>query len=313
MSADRDVTRIVRSWLEEGVTALPDRVLDNVLDQLPATSQRRASWPARRLREMNIPVRIGVAAAAVIALALVGLAVAPRASGPGGPSASTSPSPSRSPSPSSSSAASPVALKEGPLTAGTYIIGPGLRGTWAECVSPIAAGCSNTIGLVFTVPDGWAGVGNDSIWLAAETNAAPAGAGMLFTRGAPLYADPCLAGGVGDSPPPTIPVGPTAGEFASALAAHPLLDVTTPVDVTLAGYSGKYVDLQVPSDITKCPTSYWPWEPGLYAQGPSQRWHLWILDVGGQRLIVQSTEYAGTSAQRRAELQAIVNSVQIQP
>ena len=28
MSADRDVTSIVRSWLQEGVTALPDRVLD---------------------------------------------------------------------------------------------------------------------------------------------------------------------------------------------------------------------------------------------------------------------------------------------
>ena len=42
MSTDRDTTRIVRSWLEEGVTELPDRVLDAVLDQLPATPQRRA-------------------------------------------------------------------------------------------------------------------------------------------------------------------------------------------------------------------------------------------------------------------------------
>ena len=42
MSTDRDTTRIVRSWLEEGATALPDRVLDAVLDQVPATSQRRA-------------------------------------------------------------------------------------------------------------------------------------------------------------------------------------------------------------------------------------------------------------------------------
>ncbi len=49
MSTERDVTRIVRSWLEEGATALPDRVLDTVLDQLPATSQRRAWWPARRV------------------------------------------------------------------------------------------------------------------------------------------------------------------------------------------------------------------------------------------------------------------------
>ena len=83
--------------------------------------------------------------------------------------------------------------------------------------------------------------------------------------------------------------------------------------MTLAGYSGKYMDLQVPADIAACPTSYWPWEPGLYAQGPSQRWHLWILDVAGQRVVVQSTDYAGTSAQRRAELQAIVDSLQIRP
>ena len=35
MSTDRETTRILRSWLEEGVTALPDRVLDAVLDQVP--------------------------------------------------------------------------------------------------------------------------------------------------------------------------------------------------------------------------------------------------------------------------------------
>ena len=53
MSTERDVNRIVRSWLEEGVAALPDRVLDTVLDQLPATPQRRAWWPVRRFGEMN--------------------------------------------------------------------------------------------------------------------------------------------------------------------------------------------------------------------------------------------------------------------
>ena len=28
MTTDRDITGVVRSWLEEGVTAMPDRVLD---------------------------------------------------------------------------------------------------------------------------------------------------------------------------------------------------------------------------------------------------------------------------------------------
>jgi len=45
MSTDRETTRIVRSWLEEGVTALPDRVLDTVLDQVPVTP--RGSMPRR--------------------------------------------------------------------------------------------------------------------------------------------------------------------------------------------------------------------------------------------------------------------------
>src|SRR4029078_12906233 len=49
VSTDHDVTRIVRSWLEECPTVVPDRVLDAVLDQVPATRQRRATWwPVRR-------------------------------------------------------------------------------------------------------------------------------------------------------------------------------------------------------------------------------------------------------------------------
>ena len=49
MSTDRDTTRIVRSWLQDGATRLPDQVLDLVLDELPTIHQRRATrWPVRR-------------------------------------------------------------------------------------------------------------------------------------------------------------------------------------------------------------------------------------------------------------------------
>ena len=63
MSTDRDVERIVRSWMDEGVTQLPDRVLDLVLDQIPATPQRRAGWLARRFPPMNTYARLGLIAA----------------------------------------------------------------------------------------------------------------------------------------------------------------------------------------------------------------------------------------------------------
>jgi hypothetical protein len=305
MSTDRDVNRIVRSWLEEGATALPDRVLDGVLDQLPATPQRRAPWPVRRFSEMNNLARFAIAAAAVVAVAVVGLNLMQRSDGPGGVTATASPPPTSSPNPS----ASIPTLRDGAFPAGTYLVNPSIYPIWTTCPQltcsdPAAA---DDIRLTMTVPEGdWAGI-RGAIWLASGHAAPPGGASLGFNRGNWLHSDPCRT----DTALPTIEVGPAVDDFANALADHPLLDVTTPADITLGGYSGKYVDLQVPSDISACPTSYYPWEPGIYAQGPSQRWHLWILDVDGVRVVVQSTDYQGTSPQHRAELQSIVDSIKI--
>ena len=41
MTTNKEMERIVRSWLEPGLTTMTDDVLDPVLDQLPATPQRR--------------------------------------------------------------------------------------------------------------------------------------------------------------------------------------------------------------------------------------------------------------------------------
>jgi hypothetical protein len=103
MSTDHDVTRIVRSWLEEGVTAVPDRVLDAVLDQVPATHQRRAWWPARRFSNVNTYVRLGLIAAAVLVVAIVGIGFFARSTNVGSPAVSQSPSPSLQPSPAAGS------------------------------------------------------------------------------------------------------------------------------------------------------------------------------------------------------------------
>ena len=63
--------RIVRSWLEPGLTTLTDDVLDAVMDQLPATPQRRR-WSARRIADMNRLAKYAIATAAVVVIALVG-------------------------------------------------------------------------------------------------------------------------------------------------------------------------------------------------------------------------------------------------
>jgi hypothetical protein len=132
-------------------------------------------------------------------------------------------------------------------------------------------------------------------------------------RVASLLTDPCQYGS------PRIPVGPTVADFINAVADHPSLDTTAPVDVELAGYSGKDFELLVPADTSMCtrepggPPQYRPFEPAIYAQGPGQRGHQWVLDVDGVRVVVQSFDFAGTPAARRAELQAIVDSIKIQP
>lgn len=107
MSTDRDVERIVRSWMDEGVNALPDRVLDLVLNQLPATPQRRLSWLARRTPTMNNYARLGLVAAAVLAVVIVGIGLFGRSVG--GPPPDSSSSAAASVMPSSTPVSNPLA------------------------------------------------------------------------------------------------------------------------------------------------------------------------------------------------------------
>lgn len=266
---------------------------------------------------MNNSLRLAAAAAAVVAVAVVGINLIP-AQGISGPGTSPAASPSRSsaaPPPATSPAVlEPEPLISGPLAAGTYLVNPSTHPAWTACPDPSTPGCSDpleadSIRFTITVPEGWAAANSLGVWPAEVEATPPSGASVGFGRGSWVHSDPCRT----DTALPDIAVGPTVDDFANALADNDLLDATAPVDVTLAGYSGKYVDLQAPADITACPTSYFPWEPGIYAQGPGFRWHLWILDVDGVRVVIQSTDYAGTSSQHRAELQAIVDSITIEP
>jgi hypothetical protein len=99
VSTDRDVDRVVRSWMDEGVTVLPDRVLDAVLDQIPSTPQRRAFGLAQRFKDMNTYARFGFAAAVVVLAAVVGIGLYANSVGEGPPTPSSNPSSSSSPTP----------------------------------------------------------------------------------------------------------------------------------------------------------------------------------------------------------------------
>jgi hypothetical protein len=311
MTDDRSLERAARSWIEAGPSRAPDRVVEVALDLIATTPQER---DLRVLRRINMPTYARVAAAAVIGVLAIGgaLFLVGRTgdSNVGGPAPSATPAGSLSPSPSQTATVS--TLPDGPLAAGTYTYqpfgsGPGVDST---CMQPPPSGCDDpgpptSMSVTLTVPDGWESFGL-GVWI--DENAPPGGAALGFNRGAWLFSDPCRK----DEGNPDIPVGPAVDDFVDALANHPLLDTTTPVDVTVDGYAGKALDLNVPDDILVC-TVYRPWEPGIYAQGPGHLWHLRVIDVDGDRIVIQSMEYADTPSQRRTELEAMVDSIQIEP
>jgi probable HAF family extracellular repeat protein len=116
---------------------------------------------------------------------------------------------------------------------------------------------------------------------------------------------------------PKIAPGPTVDDLASALAARPLRHATTPADVTLAGFHGKYLSWSVPSTVnfSSCGQSYFEswtakgWASDRYQQGPGQVDRLWILDVKGQRLLIDAAYMPWATRQQRAELDHVVHSI----
>jgi hypothetical protein len=248
----------------------------------------------------NSIVRFGVAAAAVVIVAIVGFSFLSRPN-LGGDADST-------PAPSSAQSPQALPIENIPLEPGTYVAQP-----FAELVNPEADEEARAINVTLTVPDGWRSFGGGSV-LPVEANSSegPDGMSLGFGQVHGLYSDPCEAIGAAD-----VAVGPTVEDLASALAEQTAYEVTSPTDVTLGGYSGKRMDLLLPSEgeYEACITHrrFHPWEGSIYAQGLGNRWHLWILDVDGVRVIVHSQDFEATPAQDQVELQAIVDSIRIEP
>ena len=316
MSADRDVTRIVRSWLEEGRTALPDRVLDAVLDQLPATPQRRAPWPVRRLLDMNIPARLAVAAAAVAAVVAIGVIAIPKGGGVAASPPPASAAPSASAASSASAVSPPTIPSDSPST--VNFVGHFAPGTTYTIDDPCCVGPSR---VTFTVPaTGWAAF--DPVFVGKNV----AGGGDVFD----LYFSPHLVGNVytggchwlGTALTP--PVGPTVDDLATALNAQAGPGASPPIAVTMGGHPGKKVELSIPQDVdvTKCDSDgiFGRWLPADQSYG-AQPWTygngqhntVYIIDVDGTRQVIDTMYLPGTSAADRAEIDQIVASIRFEP
>jgi hypothetical protein len=295
MSTDRDTARIVRSWLEEGVTTLPDRVLDNVLDQLPATPQRRSWRPAWRFHEMNSAARFALAAAAVAVVAVVGINLLPGSGGIGGqvtnPSSTISPSPTISPTPV------PIGASRSLEPNTTYLV-------------------EDPVPYTIRVPDGWQVFGGGHL---VRTSSVTSDAVIMALNAwlvDNVYPDPCRpAEGAA-------PVGPGVDDLVAALSEQ--FEGDAPVsDVTIDGFSGKKVELSVPDDIppSQCngfEVGRWTSPGGTggnggYIHGPGQRDTVYVLDVEGERVAIHAVYLPAAPEAERADLQAIIDTLDFQP
>jgi hypothetical protein len=112
-------------------------------------------------------------------------------------------------------------------------------------------------------------------------------------------------------------------ELVAALTAQASRDATEPVDITIDGYAGKSITLHVPDGAAfeGCDDGnfgYWAsidpqfgddgLSPSRHAQAPGQIDTLYILDLDGVIMLIDTSYYAGTSEEDVAALEAIVES-----
>jgi hypothetical protein len=314
--SDPDATRIVRLWLEEGVTALPDHVLDAVLNQLPATSQRQLSWLARRSPIMNNTIRLIAAAAAVAVATLIGyqLLIAPNVGGPG-------PAPIESPS------APPTATLAPSVGTGSVFPPPGPLEAGTRYAVPAPAPGSRAVSYSFAVPtSGWNSGGEFTIDAGGFELAAEAS--VWFFDNYSLFEDdgrlPMIPAVLDD---PCVHDGLQSQSFeaslagqAEALASMPGTElVSGPSDVTLDTRSSRRVTIDVPDEVGCAREEFWllfnqsAGPDAFYPNWLGETIHAWLIDVDGEIFNIWAQVRPGDAiADLEAEIQQIVDSIQFE-
>jgi hypothetical protein len=180
-----------------------------------------------------------------------------------------------------------------------------------------------TLSVVAEIPDGWRSVGSLGMTAVGGTDG-PDGMGIAFQRTDALFSDACHwdPKGTGTFPQPgDVTVGPTVDDLVAALRSNTSYTSSTARPVTIDGFKGQVLDLQLPAQVATCDQEqgsghyivFAGKDGGLYAQGSTNRWRTYILDVEGTRLIIVVLDYAGTPQAEVDAARAIVESLQITP
>jgi hypothetical protein len=283
MTDDQELSVLLHDWLIEGPREMPDRVIDVVAQRIRRQPQRPA-WRLDRRLPMNTSLKAAAALAAVILVAVIGynLLLAGR---PVSAARHRLQSHADGPLPTGSPVASgPVALPQATLTAGRYRMKP-----------------TDTLSVVADGPAGWQGFDNPA--LVSPGNGLVLIAFMVTDA---VYSDPCHwdEDGTKTATKGGVRVGPTVDDLVAALkantsytssAAHPDQRGRGRWQGDRAPTSGDDVIRACDKRPGEAAGDYFPIPNGYYAQGPNNRWHLYIADVHGTRLITMVSISEGAS------------------
>ena len=234
----------------------------------------------------------GLAAAVVVPAAILIIGLASCQGGSSEPTATPTVTVSAEPT------ATPIPRLNGqePLDAGRYRLNGGVSSV-----------------VTVEVPSGWSASG-DWVVISPRGNDLPDGMAIRFYTIPNLAANP-LSHSAGNLDPP---VGPTVDDMVQAIVAHPALTASAPKDITIDGHAGQLVTITIPADaelpiVEGGPAYYFYAEPsggGIWGFAPAQTFDWYIVDVDGERLIIDAFHYPGTPDEDLAVQRTVVESVQ---
>jgi hypothetical protein len=172
---------------------------------------------------------------------------------------------------------------------------------------------TNASRLTFTLPAGWTTEEYGELYKDRDEPGEVKFITWVLTH---VFSDVCQWGTLVD-------VGTTVDELVTALMEQEGREASAPTSVTVGGFPAKRLELTVPADLdtatcTNGVLRYWP-APGpdlsdgdCCAPPGSTDW-VYVVDVAGNRLVVVARLHPGSSAENRAELQGVVDSIEIEP
>ena len=157
------------------------------------------------------------------------------------------------------------------------------------------------LSVTVTLPPGWEADGS-----VVSRSTQDAGTSMSVSVGLvqSVYGNPCRWRGA------VVEVGPTAAELANALAAQPMRRARQAV-VKLGELTAHWITMRVPgdADLASCDEGeFRSWESRAH-DGPGQIDEIYVVDVGGTRVVIDAAYFPDASSEEIAEIHRIVGSM----